>query len=153
MKTLSSAELARYVDHTLLKADATTRDFEKLCAEAREHRFYAVCVNGSRVERARHLLEDTDIKIACVVGFPLGAMESDVKRYETEAAIDDLSASDFNLRLGRLVELGDKLFVVAQVYEATVAMRGIVARCERENGDSQVTVAINRYRLLPRLSA
>src|SRR5437763_528209 len=49
------------------------------------------------------------------------------ERFETEAAIDDLSASDFNLRLGRLVDLGDKLFVVAQVYEATVAMRGIVA--------------------------
>ena len=74
------------------------------------------------------------------------------ERFETEAAIDDLSASDFNLRLGRLVKLGDKLLVVAQVYEATVAMRGIIARCERENGDCQVTVAINRYRFLPRLS-
>lgn len=87
--TLSPAQLAAYIDHTLLKADATAKDIEKLCAEARAHRFYSVCVNGSRVSQARHLLDDTDVKVACVVGFPLGAMSGDAKRFETEAAIDD----------------------------------------------------------------
>src|SRR5438034_1881729 len=121
MKTLSSAELARYIDHTLLKADATTRDFEKLCAEAREHRFYAVCINGSQVERACHLLEDTDVKVACVVGFPLGAMESDVKRYETEAAID-LGAHEIDvvLNLGKLKE-GDDQFVLRELRDVVEA--------------------------------
>ena len=58
-------------------------------AEARAHRFYSVCVNGSRVSQARHLLDDTDVKVACVVGFPLGAMSGDAKRFETEAAVDE----------------------------------------------------------------
>src|ERR1043166_5123544 len=89
-----------------------------------------------------------------IVGpFPanVSGIDAGGERFETEAALDDLSASDFNLRLGRLVKPGDKLFVVVQGYEAKVAMRGIIARCEREDGDCQVTVAINRYRFLPRL--
>jgi deoxyribose-phosphate aldolase len=88
MAALHSKELARFIDHTSLKADASANEIETLCAEARQHRFHGVCVNGSRVELARHLLEDTEIKIVCVVGFPLGAMEGDVKRFETESAID-----------------------------------------------------------------
>jgi deoxyribose-phosphate aldolase len=88
MQDLSPAGLARYIDHTLLRADATAREIEKLCAEARTHAFHSVCVNGSRLGLARHLLEDSAVKLACVVGFPLGAMDSDTKRFETEAAID-----------------------------------------------------------------
>ncbi|MBI3191166.1 MAG: 2-deoxyribose-5-phosphate aldolase, partial [Pedosphaera parvula] len=78
--TLTPAELARYIDHTLLKPEATAKDVERLCAEAREHRFHAVCVHGSRVELACHLLEDSDVKVATVVGFPLGAADPDTKR-------------------------------------------------------------------------
>jgi hypothetical protein len=87
-----------------------------------------------------------------IVGpFPasVSGIDASGEQFETDAAIDDLSASDFNLRLARRVKLGDKLFVVAQVYEARVAMRGVIARCERENGNCQVTVTINRYRFLP----
>src|SRR5262245_15098483 len=85
---LASRELAHRIDHTLLKSDATTAAIEKLCAEARTHFFYAVCVNGASVELARHLRDGSDVKVAATVGFRLGAMESDVKRYEPEAAID-----------------------------------------------------------------
>ena len=85
---MTSRELAGYIDHTLLKPEATARDIEQLCAEARAHRFYAVCVNGSYIQLARHCLEDSDVKVAGTVGFPLGAVETDVKRFETEAAID-----------------------------------------------------------------
>jgi deoxyribose-phosphate aldolase len=103
MKPPSPIELARYIDHALLKAEASSNDIEKLCAEAREHSFYSVCVNGSRIELARHLLDDTEVKVACVVGFPLGAMDSDVKRFETEAAID-LGAQEIDvvLNIGKL---------------------------------------------------
>jgi len=87
--TLTAAQLAAYIDHTLLKTDATVKDVEKLCAEARQHHFCGVCVNGSRVALARHFLEDTDVRVACVVGFPLGAMSSDAKRFETEGAVDE----------------------------------------------------------------
>ena len=92
MNISSPAELARYIDHTLLKADAVTADIEKLCAEAREHRLCSVCVNGSRVELARYLLEDSEVKVACVVGFPLGAMEADVKRSQARELQETRSA-------------------------------------------------------------
>ena len=121
MKTLTAAELARFIDHTLLKADATARDIEKLCAEAREHGFYSVCVNGSRVEQARHLLEATDVKVACVVGFPLGAASGDAKRFETEAAVDEGAHEiDVVLNLGRLKD-GDDKYVLRELRDVVEA--------------------------------
>ena len=118
---LSPAQLAAYIDHTLLKADAVTEDIQQLCVEAREHRFYGVCVNGSRVELARHCLEDTDVKIVCVVGFPLGATSSDVKRFETEAAIDDGAHEiDLVLNLGWLKQGNDK-FVLRELRDVVEA--------------------------------
>jgi deoxyribose-phosphate aldolase len=108
-KLLSPAQLAAFIDHTILKADATARDIEKLCAEAHEHKFYSVCVNGSRITAARHFLEGTDVKVASVVGFPLGAMSADAKRFETEAAIDDGAQEiDVVLNVGRLKDGNDK---------------------------------------------
>lgn len=86
---LTAKELAKYIDHTLLKPEATKGDIEKLCNEAREHGFYSVCVNSSRVALARYFLEDCDVKVCSVVGFPLGAMDGDAKRYETEVAVDE----------------------------------------------------------------
>ncbi len=87
--SLSPREIARYIDHTLLKPEASAKEVERLCAEAREHHFHSVCVSGSRVALALHSLEDSDVQVACTVGFPLGAMSADAKRYETEAAVDD----------------------------------------------------------------
>ena len=106
---LSPAQLAAYIDHTLLKAEATANDIEKLCAEASENHFYSVCVNGSWVGQARHFMEGSGVKVACVVGFPLGAMSSDAKRFETEAAIDDGAQEiDVVLNIGRLKAGSDK---------------------------------------------
>ena len=103
------ADLARYIDHTLLKPDATAADIRKLCAEAKQHKLFAVCVNGSWVELARHRLEGSDVKVASVVGFPLGAMETDVKRFETEAAIDaGAHEIDMVINIGRLKDADDK---------------------------------------------
>lgn len=87
--TLTPSQLAGLIDHTLLKPDAMAAQIEKLCAEARAHNFFSVCVNGSWVSAARHYLDGSDVKVTSVAGFPLGAMASDVKRYETEAAVDD----------------------------------------------------------------
>src|SRR4051812_29496129 len=114
--------LARLIDHTLLKPEATSADIEKLCAEARAHSFYSVCVNGSRVELARHYLEDSDIKVVATVGFPLGATDSDTKRYETEAAIDaGAHEIDLVLNIGWLKEgLNDPLLrEIRDVVEAS----------------------------------
>jgi deoxyribose-phosphate aldolase len=104
--------LARYIDHTLLKPEASLKEIEQLCAEARDHNFYAVCVNGSWVTQARHFLDGSDVKVATVVGFPLGATDSDTKRYETEAAIDN-GAQEFDIviNIGRLKDGNDEYVV------------------------------------------
>ena len=114
-------DLARYIDHTLLRPDATAADIENLCREARHHKFYAVCVNGSWVELARHCLEESDVKVACVAGFPLGAMETDVKRFETEAAVDaGAHEIDVVINIGRLKE-GDDRFVLRELRDIVEA--------------------------------
>ncbi len=81
-------ELAPYIDHTLLKPEATIEDIMRLCHEAAEHRFAAVCVNPVYVALAAHLLAGTGVKTATVVGFPLGATPTAVKVFETKTAIE-----------------------------------------------------------------
>lgn len=81
--------LAGMIDHTLLKAEATTKDLEKICAEAREYHFASVCVNSGRVALVAKLLADSDVLPISVVGFPLGMMETEAKAYETRRAIED----------------------------------------------------------------
>jgi deoxyribose-phosphate aldolase len=121
MKTLTAGDLAQYIDHTLLKADATAKQIEQLCAEARAHHFFSVCVNGSHVARARHFLEDSDVKIACVAGFPLGAAGTDAKRFETEAAVDDGAHEiDVVLNIGRLKD-GDHKYILRELCDVVEA--------------------------------
>ena len=118
---LSAAQLAAYIDHTLLKPDASAAQIEQLCAEAREHHFFSVCVNGAWVAAARHCLEGSDVKVASVVGFPLGAMSGDVKRYETEVAIDDGAQEiDMVINIARL-KAGDDKFVFRELCDVVEA--------------------------------
>ncbi|MBC8325800.1 MAG: deoxyribose-phosphate aldolase [Verrucomicrobia subdivision 3 bacterium] len=115
------SDLAQFIDHTLLKPDATRAQIETLCAEAAEHHFSTVCVNGSRVELAYSLLEDSDVQVATVVGFPLGATEADVKRYETEAAIDAGAGEiDMVMNVGRFKD-GDHDFIVREIRDVVEA--------------------------------
>lgn len=81
--------LNKYIEHTLLKQDASVNDFEKLFAEAKEHNFLGVCVNPARVKLAAESLKGTDVKIVTVVGFPLGASIPEAKAFEAEQAIKD----------------------------------------------------------------
>jgi deoxyribose-phosphate aldolase len=122
---LSSRDLARHIDHTLLKADARAADIEKLCAEAREHAFWSVCVNGSRVTQAASLLENSEVKVTAVVGFPLGAMDSDAKRFETEGVID-LGAQEIDLvlNIARLKD-GDDRYVLREIRDVVEAAQGV----------------------------
>lgn len=118
---LTPTQLAAYIDHTLLKPDASLKQIEKLCAEAREHRFFSVCVNGCWVADARHFLDGSDVKVACVVGFSLGAMTSDVKRFETETAIDDGAHEiDVVLNIARL-KAGDDKYVFRELVDVAEA--------------------------------
>ena len=82
-------KLNKYIDHTLLKQDATVNQIDCLLSEAREYDFASVCVNPTWVEHAKKGLEDTDVKVCTVVGFPLGATTSAVKAFETKEAIQN----------------------------------------------------------------
>jgi deoxyribose-phosphate aldolase len=115
------AQLAACIDHTLLKPDASLAQIEKLCAEAREYKFCSVCVNGAWVVAARHFLDGSDVKVACVAGFPLGAVAGDVKRFETETAVDDGAQEiDVVLNIARL-KAGDDQFVLRELIDVAEA--------------------------------
>ena len=128
MATLPRVNLAEFIDHTLLKPEATAADIRRLCAEAREHCFHAVCVNGSRVELARHSLEDSAVKVAAVVGFPLGAMDADAKRFEAEAAVDaGAQELDLVLNVGRLKDADDR-YVLRELRDVVEAAEGALVK-------------------------
>ena len=88
--------LNKYIDHTILKATASNSDVQKLCEEAIEHEFYSVCVNGCYVADAKQLLQGTDVKVAAVVGFPLGAMTTAAKVFEAKEAVEN-GASEIDM--------------------------------------------------------
>jgi deoxyribose-phosphate aldolase len=81
-------ELNKYIDHTLLKANATERQIIQLCEEAKKHSFYSVCVNSCYVQIAKQSLNLSDTKICTVIGFPLGAMSTEAKIFEAKKAIE-----------------------------------------------------------------
>jgi len=118
-------DLARHLEHTLLRPDATAAEIRRLCEEARTHRFHAVCVNGSRVELARHLVDDADVQVVAAVGFPLGAMDSGVKVHETEAARDaGAQEIDVVLNIGRLKD-GEDRYVLRELRDIVEAAEGL----------------------------
>lgn len=79
--------LPKLIDHTLLKSAATRQDVLRLCDEARKYGFCSVCVNPFWVAYAKELLQDSDVKVCTVIGFPLGANTTATKVYETEDAV------------------------------------------------------------------
>lgn len=84
-----NADIARYIDHTLLNPQATRADIAKLCSEAAENKFFAVCVNPYHVRFAVKELSSSDVAVATVVGFPLGANLSDLKIAEAQRAVSE----------------------------------------------------------------
>lgn len=97
--------LEKYIDHTILKAVATKQDIKNLCKEAKENNFYAVCVNSSYVDLCKKELENTNVKIAAVVGFPLGAMSTKSKVFEAIDAINQGATEiDMVINIGMLKE-------------------------------------------------
>lgn len=112
--------VARLIDHTLLKADATRADVEQLCREAAEHEFASVCVNPTWVALCAAKLRQTAVAVCSVVGFPLGATTADVKQYETRRAIfDGAREVDMVINVGAL-KSGD-VRVVEQDIEAVAS--------------------------------
>jgi len=81
-------KLAKMIDHTVLKSDATANDIIKLCDEAVKFGFFSVCVNSAFVKTAYNRLKGSDVKVCSVIGFPLGAMTTESKVFETKQAIE-----------------------------------------------------------------
>ncbi len=96
-------KLAKFIDHTLLKADASIEAIKKLCAEAKQYDFKSVCVNTCNIELCKKELEGSDVLTCCVIGFPLGAMSTEAKVFETEDAIKKgADEVDMVINIGRL---------------------------------------------------
>jgi deoxyribose-phosphate aldolase len=126
---LTPAQLAKTIDHTLLKPEATPPQVEKLCAEAKQYHFAAVCVNASNVAQCAELLKGTDVKVCSVVGFPLGATLASVKAFEAEQSIAaGATEIDMVLNIGALKAGNDKLVLedIKAVVDAAHAHKIIV---------------------------
>ena len=94
-------KINKYIDHTLLAADADEKRIEKLCSEAKEYDFASVCVNSCWVGRCAELLKDSDVNVCTVVGFPLGAMATESKAFEAhKAVLDGADEVDMVLNVG-----------------------------------------------------
>ena len=124
-------DIAKYIDYTLLKATATPADIEKLCKEALEYGFYSVCVNSGYVPLAAEQLKGSKVNVCTVVGFPLGAMSTQAKLYETSVALSqEAQEIDMVLNVGLFLS-GN----VAKVLDE-------IALLKQETGDRVLKVII-----------
>ena len=132
-------QLARLIDHTLLRPEATSADIERLCEEARRHNFFSVCLNPTYVKQAKALLRGCQVKVCCVVGFPLGAQPPEIKALEARRATREGAAEiDMVINIGALKSHDDDL-----VFKD---IRGVVEVCKEGRAICKVileTVLLN----------
>lgn len=128
-------QLNKFIDHTLLKANATIADIEKLCKEAIEHQFYSVCVNSGYVALAKHLTQDSGVKVCSVVGFPLGAMASEAKMFETQNALSngadeiDMVINVGYLKSGNIDQVRAEIATIKQLVGEERVLKVILETC------------------------
>lgn len=121
---MNKKDLARMINHTILKADATEMEVEKLCTEALEYNFASVCINPSMVEKAANMLKGSDVKVCTVIGFPLGATTTEVKAFETEDVIKKGATEvDMVINIGKLKE-GNIEYVKKDIEAVVNAAKG-----------------------------
>lgn len=119
-------KINKYIDYTNLKPEATIADIKKLCEEALENDYASVCVNGMWVGYAKHLLRGSNVKIAAVVGFPLGANMAEVKAFEAIMAVNEgADEIDMVLAVGKLIE-GDYDYVKEDIKRVSSAVNAVV---------------------------
>lgn len=118
---MKTQEIAKMIDHTLLKPEATKNQIEQIIKEAKEYKFASVCINSSWVKFASEELKDTDVKVCTVVGFPLGATTTETKVFETKQAIENgANEIDMVIAIGHL-KSGNNDYVkndIAQIKKA-----------------------------------
>ena len=121
-------EINNYIDHTLLAPQAKIADIEKLCNEAAQYKFFAVCVNPYYVNLAHKLLAGSKVNIATVVGFPLGANLTEIKVQETKMAIDQGATEiDMVINVGALKD-GDLDYVIYDISSVVKAAGGALVK-------------------------
>ena len=121
-------ELNRYIDHTILKAAATKDEVVQLCKEAREYHFASVCVNTCYTKLVRQELADSDVKTCVVVGFPLGAMDTEAKAFEAKSAVEKGAQEvDMVINVGALKEK-DYDFVLQDIKAVVDASRPAIVK-------------------------
>lgn len=120
--------IARLIDHTILKPDASKSEIERVCREALEYGFASVCVNGCNVEYACSVLRGSSIKVASVVGFPLGAMHDSAKAFEARAAVESGAGEiDMVMNIGAFKD-GDYDVVLGDIKGVVAAAKGAVVK-------------------------
>lgn len=122
---IMSKHIAKMIDHTLLKPEATREQIEQLIEEAKKYRFASVCIQPTWVKFAKELLREVeDVKVCTVIGFPLGASTSEVKAYEVLKAIEDgADEVDMVINIGAL-KSGDLELVEADIHAVVLATKG-----------------------------
>lgn len=119
----SAAELAKFIDHTLLKPEATRQQIDRLCREALEYDFAAVCVNSCWVEECVSQLQNSAVQVATVAGFPLGANDSEIKAAEAKRAVEQGATEvDMVVNLGAVIA-NDKTYVQEDIWQVVAATR------------------------------
>ncbi|AFN75142.1 deoxyribose-phosphate aldolase [Melioribacter roseus P3M-2] len=122
--------IARMIDHTLLKPETTPDDIKKLCEEARTYHFASVCVNPCFVSLCRELLQGSDVKVCTVIGFPLGATTTEVKRFEAEQALKNGAQEiDMVINVGMLKQ-GNYDYVFNDINQVVLAAKKYNAVCK-----------------------
>ncbi len=117
-------ELNKYIEHTLLKQNATREEVKKILDEAIEYKFIGVCVNPCNVKFAKEYLKDTDVKVVTVIGFPLGQSTTEVKILETVDAIKNgADEIDMVINGGKLFD-GDYDYIVEEISKIKTACQG-----------------------------
>ena len=121
-------KLNKMIDHTILKADAKRKDVLKYCEEAKEYDFMSVCVNSCNVKIVKKELEGSDVKVCCVVGFPLGAMATETKAFEAKYCVDNgADEIDMVINIGALKDENYD-YVKKDIEEVVKASNGKVVK-------------------------
>lgn len=129
-----SESMASYIDHTLLKPEATRAEVIRLCREALENRFYAVCINPAYVSTAVEELQGSLVKVCAVIGFPLGATTTAVKAFEAAEAVESGAAEvDMVIHVGAL-KGGEEQYVLDDISAVVRAAKGKIVKVIIETG-------------------
>jgi len=134
-------QLAKYIDHTLLKPEALEKDIIKLCNEALRYDFATVCINPSHVVIAAKLLKDSNVKVCTVIGFPLGANTTAVKIFETENSIKNGAQEiDMVINIGKFKEknyfyVEKEICEISKVCQGSAKLKVIIETCLLEQDE------------------